>query len=567
MVARGGLLFTDPFSVSAQGRAWPDVHWLFQLGVYALHQTVGLAGLVLIKCALIAVGAGFLYFAVEGGRGSWARGALSTSLVAALLAARSLLLLRPVIGTLLLLAVFLFALERFRRDGRVRYLLPLPVLQLVWANFQGLSALGPFVLGAYALGALGWASLGYTRAWPFAREGRGTALPAWTRARQLLVTLACCLGAMCLTPFGVRGAGLPAVLLGRLLPGEHQVFAQQVAENLPPFELERLSGGEFWHFKWCLALLALSVLLAGRRLLLSHALLLLGFAGLALISNRNVLLLYWVGAPLFAINLAPKLRRLVVTSWGRPGLGGAQALNAALLCGLLLVSASASAQESPLAEPSPFRVPAESARRLAALPGGGDVFSADHHGGYLIWRLYPRFRPYIDTRLVLRTADEFAEYLRLADEPERFDAFQARHRFSYVVLPVMFPERYQRLIAHLYDSAEWKLLFTDGSEVLFGRRDLTRDVAEQPLTDVGETERLLAQLQERFSGLPKLQSAACLSLGDAARCPAAIPASRARAGRPARSRRPGSPSAASLCGRRSGGGRAARAGAAGVGPR
>src|SRR6185295_6392966 len=63
MVARGSLLFTDPFSVSAQGRAWPDVHWLFQLAAYPLHQLFGLAGLVLIKCALIGVGAGFLYFA------------------------------------------------------------------------------------------------------------------------------------------------------------------------------------------------------------------------------------------------------------------------------------------------------------------------------------------------------------------------------------------------------------------------------------------------------------------------------------------------------------------------
>jgi hypothetical protein len=210
-----------------------------------------------------------------------------------------------VIGTLVMLAFFFFQLERFRRDGRPQRLLVLPVLQLVWANFQGLSATGPFVVGAYALGALGWAGLGQTRAWPFAREGRSAALADWARARQLLVTLVCCLGAMCLTPFGVRGAALPAVLLGRLLPGEHQVFAQQVAENLPPFQLERLSGGEFWHFKWCLALLALSVLVAGRRLLLSHALLLLGFAGLALLSNRNVLLLYWVGAPLLAFNLGP----------------------------------------------------------------------------------------------------------------------------------------------------------------------------------------------------------------------------------------------------------------------
>jgi hypothetical protein len=261
-----------------------------------------------------------------------------------------------------------------------------------------------------------------------------------------------------------------------------------------------------------LALLALSVLLAGRRLLLSHAVLLLGFAGLALMSNRNVLLLYWMGAPLVATYLAPPLRRLAVWAVRRRAVHFAVALQAALLAGLLLTSATAAAGESALTEPSPFRVPAESARRLAALPDGGDVFSADHHGGYLIWRLYPRFRPYIDTRLVLRSADEFAEYLRLADEPERFEAFQARHQFRYVVLPVMFPERYQRLIAHLYESQDWKLLFTDGSEVLFGRRDATRELPEQPLSQADETERILAQLEQRFSGLPELHDAARLSL-------------------------------------------------------
>ena len=95
MVARGALLFTDPFSVSAQGRPWADAHWLFQLAVYGVNQWLGLGGLVLVKCALIGVGASLLYFALEARRGSWARGVMVTLLMAGLLAARSLLLVRP----------------------------------------------------------------------------------------------------------------------------------------------------------------------------------------------------------------------------------------------------------------------------------------------------------------------------------------------------------------------------------------------------------------------------------------------------------------------------------------
>ena len=511
MVARSALLFTDPFSVSAAGRPWVDVHWLFQLAVFGLHRAFGLAGLVWAKCALLALGAWLLYLAVEQRRGSWARGVLVTSLVAALLAARSLLLVRPVIGTLVLLSCYFLQLERFGRSGQLRHLWPLPVLQILWANFQGLSALGPALVGAYAVAAVAFAVGGAAPSWPFAREGAiGT--PPWERARRLLATLAACGLATFITPFGLRGATLPVLLLERLLPGEHDVFARTVAENLSPFVLEGVSGGELWHFKWSLAIVAGSALIAGRRFKLSHALLLLGFAGLAALSNRNVLLFYWLAAPILAVNTGPALWRAAARLFRQRGLRGAVALNALLVGALFSTSAVAAARESRLSEASPFRVPAESARRLASLPGEGKVFCADHQGGYLIWQLYPRFRPYIDTRLVLRSADEYAAYLRLADEPERFEAFQARHGFAYVVLPVLFPDRYQRLIAHLYQSGEWKLLYTDGSEVLFGRRDLTGDSAEQSLTAASDTENILPELQRRYGDLPKVHAAARLSL-------------------------------------------------------
>ena len=511
MVARGGLLFSDPFSVSAAGRAWVDVHWLFQLAVFGLHRAFGLAGLVWVKCALLGLGAWLLCLAVEPRRDSWARGVLLTSLVAGLLAARALLLVRPVIGSLVLLAFYFLQLERFGRDARLRHLWPLPLAQVLWANFQGLSALGPALVGAYAVAALAWAVGGATRVWPFAAEGT-VGLPPWARARWLVATLAACGFATLLTPFGVRGAALPALLLGRLLPGEHDVFARNVAENLSPFVLEGASGGELWHFKWSLALLGASVFIAGRRFRLSHALLLVGFAGLAALSNRNVLLFYWLGAPILALNVGPALWHAAASRFGQRGVRVAVALNAGLACALFGTSAVAAAREPRLDEPSPFRVPASSAQRMAALPQGGKVFSADHQGGYLIWQLYPRFQPYIDTRLVLRSADEYAAYLRLADEPERFAAFQARHGFSYVVLPVRFPERYQRLIAQLYASREWKLLFTDGSEVLFGLRELTEGVPEQPVTEASDTEHVLAELRQRFADSPKVHDAARLSL-------------------------------------------------------
>jgi hypothetical protein len=430
-----------------------------------------------------------------------------TLLSTSLFSARSLLLLRPVIVTLVFLALFLWVLEAVHRRARLSWLWALPALQLLWSNFQGLSALGPAMVAVYAVVGTA-AAAGEGKAWPFAREA-APSLPAWRHCKALLLALVGCCLACCVTPFGSRALVLPGLLAMRLVPGADNVYSA-VAENIPPYLLERSTGGEFWHLKWFFGVLSLAMLAAGRRLRLSHGLLLLGFALLALLSNRNVLLLYWIGAPLGALQLAPAVR-----GWLRArGWTSAQpvlvAANAAALCAVLGTAGVAAARETSLAEPTPFRIPVESARRLSQLPPG-DVFSADHQGGFLIWQLYPRVRPYIDSRLVLRTADEFREYLGLSEAPQRFDAFQARHRFSYVVLPTAYPDRYLALISHLYASPDWKLIFTDGSEVLFARSDLWSDWGVNLGVDE-EIDRIVAANDRRYAGQLPLRAAARVKL-------------------------------------------------------
>ncbi len=508
MVARGEVLQSDPFSVSAAGRRWVDVHWLFQLASYAVHRGFGLAGLVWAKCLILAAGALVLLAALgRRARADGSHALLATLLLAALFCARSLLLLRPVIVTLLLLASFLFVLESVRRSGKLSLLWALLGLQIVWANFQGLSALGPAVVAAYTLAA-GLAAMREGKSWPFAAEGPPGS-SASRHFRALLAALAGCVVACGITPFGPRAFVLPITLALRLVPGADNVYASAVAENVPPYLLERSTGGEFWHLKWFLAILALAMFAAGRRLRLSHALLLVGFTLLALLSNRNVLLLYWVGAPIATLYLAPALRRFCTAraALARPALS---AINAVALVCVLGAAGVAAARESSLSAPTPFRAPVESARRLAELPAG-DVFSAAHQGGYLIWQLYPRSRPYIDSRLVLRTVDEFEEYLGLSEAPPRFEAFQARHRFRYVVLPTSYPDRYLGLIAHLYRSADWKLLYTDGVEVLFVRADQS----PAPALDLGrgeEVERIIRASEQRYAGRLELRAAARVQL-------------------------------------------------------
>jgi hypothetical protein len=492
IVHAGAPLRVDPFSAGALGRPWIDVHWLFQLAAYGLHAAGGLAALVVAKAALVAVGALILFAAVGRAAGPRARLPFALALVASLFAARGLLLLRPVIPTLALLAGFFYLLERHRLEGRAAWLVPLPFLQLLWANLQGLSMLGPALVAAYAVGA--------------ALRPAGERRAARDLGLALLLSLAACAA----TPYGLAGLALPFKLLFRLAPGADNVYAANVAENLPPFAAA--SAGQFTHLAWYLGLTAIA-LVAARRMLLPHLLVLAGLVALALAANRNVLLLYWLGTPLTIIAVAPALER-VADRWRRPsGLTAAVAL-----AGVLALAGVAAAREPSLAAPAPFRAPVESARVIAARADAGaptltgTIFAADQYGGYLIWALAPRFRPYMDTRLVLRTPDEFAEYLSLVDDPPRFDDWEAQHPVDYVALPVGYPDRYLGLAAHLAASSRWVILATDGAEVLFGRR---ADAGESEIVDLGDAatvDALVADVDRRFASASALAVANRLQL-------------------------------------------------------
>jgi hypothetical protein len=99
MWRRHGLLHTDPFTVSAGGRAWIDVHWLFQVVVAIIYRAAGFVGLAVAKAVVVAAAAVAATRAAERGGGPTARDACAAVLLALLFLARHLLPLRRSSGT------------------------------------------------------------------------------------------------------------------------------------------------------------------------------------------------------------------------------------------------------------------------------------------------------------------------------------------------------------------------------------------------------------------------------------------------------------------------------------
>ena len=505
MWRRHALLRTDPFTISAAGRAWIDVHWLFQLTVAALHRAFGFRGLAVAKAIVVAAGAVLGTRAAEEGGGPVARDACAVAMLGLTFLARHLLPLRPIVATLLFVAAFLFLLERDRVRGSAgarRALIALPLLQALWVNCQGLAPIGP----------------GVDRRLPRSRDragGRPAPLVVGRRGAPfapLVLALAGCVLASFATPYGLDAVRLPARLLLRIDPTGDNVFSANIAENIPPFVLARTSPEMTAHLRAVLLGLAATMLIVRPRVIAAHALVLAGFTALALMANRNVPLLYWALAPIGAIMLAPQaIARW--SSWrGRPRLAGrvppwtANAALAAVLSAEIGLAGAALAGEAPIGAPTPFHFPTESARLLARMGASGRIFAPDQHGGYLAFSV-PALRPYIDTRLILHSAREYQDYLALFDEPARFDALDAQERFDYVVLTTSYPDRYLGLVAHLAADTAWKLLYTDGSEVLFARQGAAVSLADRAIVDDAAS-----GLDVRYRSRPEERAAARINL-------------------------------------------------------
>ncbi|MFL5342812.1 MAG: hypothetical protein ACJ8F7_21980 [Gemmataceae bacterium] len=147
LLAHGDYHFgADPFAYTTLGVYWANHAWLFDLGLYLGFQTLGGAGLVLLKAAAVAALAGLMLLLARPARGGpfWVA---AGCVMLAVLAMTPRLLLQPQCASLLLLAACLWLLNQ---GGRA--LLALPAVIILWVNIDGWFLLGPLVVALFGIG-------------------------------------------------------------------------------------------------------------------------------------------------------------------------------------------------------------------------------------------------------------------------------------------------------------------------------------------------------------------------------------------------------------------------------
>jgi hypothetical protein len=494
---------TNTFAFTAPNHPWIDLHWVFQLLLYGAWAVGGPDGCIVLALALVLATVAILYAA--------ARRFAPPSLVAALLAialviASPRLVPRPEMLSFVLLAAYLWLLDRHPSYGRALYLL-VP-LQILWTNAQGIFAVGLALIGCYWLGAT-LAFLPLPRGW---REESGCTPREWWRLTIVLVlATAACL----LNPYGIEGMRFPLQLLARVTG--NSLFSMRIGEFRGPFE----SGyAPPLAYTWAGLLVAagLSFLLNVRRWHIGRLLAVAAFGLLSTQTLRNTALFAWIAVPAIAANVGLLLERRaerVRTNAGRrrdrhgsPPAGRARlgrlvprtaegAVASALVLLIVLVTTNRFSwllgieHEFGLGV-SRLHVPIEAVDFARDTGISGRPFNCLAMGGYLAWRLAPDERVFVDGRLEAYPETLFRTYFHVIDAPKIWPQVAAAYGFDYALLYDVWGNRFP-LIRYLAAGHGWKLVYYDETASLFVPTDeahrATRERAERAFAEILDRRR------------------------------------------------------------------------------
>jgi hypothetical protein len=429
---------TDLFSFSKAGQPWFAWEWLIDILFAAVHGRFGLIGVGVLGALALAFWATLL-FRYMIWRGASTLVALAATL-AVFLASGVHYSARPHIATLLLLTVSLWIMERDLRkpDAWIWILAPLSTL---WVNMHG-----------------GFAALFACLAIVCVTSIRDSA-----RLKRYLAVTAACAVATLANPYGYK----LHVHVARYATSDW------IRNTVDEFQSPRFRSVGMAAFELLLFAGLFTVVALVRKGEWRGALLILLWAHAALTSMRHV--------PIYALVAAPFIADEASRWWNRFLASGPEGLRPsgpsdpatspargfsvwAPVLAAILVAVMPARTWRPDFPDSKFPVAAVESRAQEFMPAAGRtpvVFTTDQWGDYLIYKLYPRLKVFIDGRSDLYGPEIGNAYLKLRDGGAGWQKVLDDYGFNVVLLPPGSP-----LIELLKQRPDWKLSYDDGVSVV-----------------------------------------------------------------------------------------------------
>ena len=444
------------------GQPWFAWEWLYDIVIATIHHYAGLNGVVFFSAALIAL-TFTLALRVTLTRSATLLVGLPLLLLA--IAAASIhMLARPHLLSWIF-AVIVFAILDGPADTSWRRLLWLVLLMLLWANMHGGFLFGFVLLGCFLIDAL------------IDRIADRGSKQARAKLRRLVVTGLSAVATLA-SPYGFRlYTHIYGYLSDRFLMDHINEFQSPNFHQWAPR---------------CFALLLIVSLaglaMRGGRNRPAHLLLVLFCAYSGLYSSRNLpiasLLIVLIMAPIYSQSIQDASRNEVLVPRFRLLLGRYSDLSQrltstdlrlhlplwpalAILAGAWLCAHSGKVGGKKYIDAhfDAARFPVQATSFLESNGIRDPLFCPDFWGGYLIYRLYPGNRVFVDDRHDLYGSNFFRRYLETINASPGWENLLNDEHVQWVVVP------YQSALANILEvTPGWQERYGDSTAVIYARK-------------------------------------------------------------------------------------------------
>jgi hypothetical protein len=451
---------TDSFSYTKAGQPWYAWEWLYDAAIAAIHHVAGLNGVVLFTAVIIACTFALLFRFVLRRSGSFVVAVGLTLLAAA--AAQVHMLARPHVLTWLFTLLWVEALYRFE-EGNRSALLWLPPLMLLWVNVHG-----GFILGLVLLVLFGCARIWNSLTAPSAGDRQ--------KILQLAMVFCACVAVTLLNPYGYKlHLHVYQTITNRFLMNSFNEFMS------PNFH-----ASAYGYFEGFILLSVLGVAWARKRVTATDLLLLLFSIHAGLFSARNIpisaILMSLAMAPLWAGIVSGGLQRgdprwlgsMLETvndiSKNMAGLekqfrGHALAIVALAASAAIVLNGGRVGSGQVISAHFDGRVfPVKATEFIAAEGIRGHLFNTDDWSGYLIYKLYPGTKVFIDDRGDFYGEDFIKEYLNARYATWQWQEPLDKYQVKWVLIAANSP-----LAGVLKERKDWRAQYDDGLAIVFER--------------------------------------------------------------------------------------------------
>jgi hypothetical protein len=425
---------TDPFSYTRAGQAWVTHEWLSEILLYELQRFGGWGGLIVVFAAILS--ATFFLMYLRCGPHPYIAGVATLCGACATIPVWGV---RPQVISLLLTSLWLLILERSEASPKILWWTP--PLMLLWVNLHAGFAVGLIFSALFLAGE---------------RIESVLDCSLQTKPHMRISTIILLLDLL-IVPLNPNGLRLFLYPIETLRSAAMQSY---IAEWASP----NFHHAEYLPFLLIVLAAFATTSVSRRQLRPRDVILMLVSLYAGLVSIRLMPLFVLVAVPVIAEQFG-KDRPEIASDW-QPSparLRGRGLLNSAILTAMVIFAFTHVAyviRRQAQAEMRHF--PLGAVTFLQANPPTGAIFNHYDWGGYLIWKLYPSSRIFIDGR-----ADLYGEPLL----HQFADAYQLKNGWRqtlqrWQIATVLVPAN-SALATGLREFPGWTVSYEDSQAVVF----------------------------------------------------------------------------------------------------